>query len=156
MISAGDHFFFFHLQGLISRTPDCKSAVLENVLDCIETCFLWDAFIYEFWWYSELFEKSSSTSSDSSSSCTLLWILEPILLQAKKFHIWLLYFFFSYSSYNNFLFLFVPTKSCMIFSIILDGFSRHSTMYVQMYKVGENVTYSNGHLCALPGELLAY
>lgn len=42
MISAGD--YFFHLQGLISRIPDCNCAVLENMLDCIETgVFLWDA-----------------------------------------------------------------------------------------------------------------
>lgn len=34
MIPAGD--FFSHLQGLISRTPDCNGTVLESVLDCIE------------------------------------------------------------------------------------------------------------------------
>lgn len=43
MISAGD--YFFHLQGLITRIPDCNSTVLENMLDCIETgvFFKWDA-----------------------------------------------------------------------------------------------------------------
>lgn len=38
--------FFFHLQGLISRSPDCNSAVLENMLDCIETCAFYGVVSY--------------------------------------------------------------------------------------------------------------
>lgn len=44
----------------------------------------------------------------------------------------------------------------MTFTIISDSCRRLNTMYVQMYKVGENVTCSTEHLCALPAELLAY
>lgn len=94
-----------------------------------------------------------SQTAPARAHCFGYW--NPFCCRPKSFT-FDFFIFFLYSSYNNFLFLFVPTKSCMIFSIISDSFSRHSTMYVQMYKVGENVTYSNGHLSALPGELLAY
>lgn len=86
MISAGDFFFFFHLQGLISRTPDCNCAVLENVLDFTETRVFYETLSRAS--FDDMVKLlKNPDSSDSSSSCTLLWILEPILLQARKFHI---------------------------------------------------------------------
>lgn len=64
--------------------------------------------------------------------------------------------FSSYSSYNSFIFEVVTVEIYMTFTIILGSCSRLSTMYVQMYKGGENVTCSTEHLCALHGEPLAY
>lgn len=58
-------FFFSHLQGLISRTPDCNGTVLESVLDCIEAS-RHRGMLFLGCFHMQVVEKSSSICSDSS------------------------------------------------------------------------------------------
>jgi len=143
--------FFSHLQGLISRTPDCNGTVLESVLDCIEAS-RHRGMLFLGCFHMQVVEKSSSICSDSSRWRTLLLISEVSLLD-RKFHF---DFFSACSPCNSFIFGFITIEIYMTLTVMLGSCSRLCAMYVQMYKVGENVTWSAEHLCALPGELLAY
>lgn len=143
--------FFFHLQGLISKTPDCNSAVLENVLD-------WHAFYGMLSYASfndivKLLKNLAAFTQTAPAHAHCFGCQNTFFF----FFLWATLTPFSlYSPCNSFIFGFVTVEIYMTFTIILGSCSRLSTMYVQMYKAGENVTWSAEHLCALPGELLAY
>lgn len=124
------------------------------MLDCIETCAFYGMLSYAGFDDIVNFLKNPAAPPQTASAyarCFGYW--NPFCCRPKSFTF---DFFFHTVLTAILVFLFVPTKSYMIFTIILDSCSRRSTMCVQMYKVGENVMYSNEHLCALPGELLAY
>lgn len=72
---------------LISRTPDCNSVVPENVLDCIETYAIYGMLSYASFDDIVKLKNPSAIPQTAPAHTYCFWILEPISLSARKFHI---------------------------------------------------------------------
>lgn len=125
-------------------------------MQCLKTCwialrqvfFLWDASFDDI---VKLLKNPAALPQTAPAHAQCFGYWNPFCCRPESFTF---DFFSSHSSYISFIFGFVTIRIYMTFTIILYSCSRLCTMHAQMYKVGENVTGSTEHPCALPGELL--